>query len=235
MNPPTRPIAEQAALSALRQRYPWPTIRPAVPPIDWSLDGGGRRLVADAIAHREIRLVLEIGAFLGGSTKLWLAASPNVTVIALDPWEGSWANFAIVSGKPEHADQLGRPEGGYQTFLANLWADRERVVPLRGRSPEKLHELAELGVIPDLVYLDSDKSGVELELCHELFPSAILCGDDWTYGADEGYPIRQPVREFCRRHGRYVRTKMATWIIDRDPPPLSYRLRAAWRRLRGAA
>ena len=229
------PPIPQSGLTTLRARYPWPTTRPALPPIDWSLDGGGRNLVTDCIARGGARLILEIGAFLGGSTKLWLAASPNVTVIALDPWEGSWASFAIASGKPEHADQLAREEGGYHTFLANLWDHRERVIPFRGRSPEKLHELAHLGVAPDLVYLDSDKSGIELEICHELFPDAILCGDDWTYAAEEGYPIRRPVKEFCARHGHYVRTKMATWIIDRDRPPLSYRLRTVWRRLRGAA
>ena len=100
---------------------------------------------------------------------------------ALDPWEGSWANFAVTSGKPEHAEQLARKKAGYHTFLVNLWDHRQRVIPLRGRSPEKLYELAQLGVAPDLVYLDSDKSGVELEVCHELFPDAILCGDDWTY------------------------------------------------------
>src|SRR5687767_1427345 len=96
----------QSALAALRERYAWPASRPDVATIDWSLDGGGRNLVAECLVRRGVRLVLEIGAFLGGSTRLWLAAAPGVTVIALDPWEGSWANFAIRSGKPEFAEQL---------------------------------------------------------------------------------------------------------------------------------
>lgn len=228
-------LAPSDALDLLRARYAWPAERPALPPIDWSLDGGGRELVVQCILRRGARVVLEIGAFLGGSTRLWLAASPQVTVIALDPWEGSWANFAVSSGKPQFAAQLAAADAGYQTFLANLWEHRERVVPLRGKSPEKLYELHALGVAPDLVYLDSDKSGVELEICRELFPHATLTGDDWTFGAAEGYPIRGPVESFCRRHGCHVRTKMATWIIAPGRPPLGYRLRTLWRRLRQAA
>jgi hypothetical protein len=229
------PPTPQAALGGLRDRYPWPATRPSVAPIDWSLDGGGRGLVTDCIVRRRVRIVLEIGAFLGGSTKLWLAVAPDVTVIALDPWEGSWTNFAIASGKPEFAAQLAAEDAGYQTFLANLWEHRDRVIPLRGKSPEKLYELHTLGVAADLVYLDSDKSGAELEICRALFPQAILTGDDWTYGPGEGYPIRAPVHAFCRRHNCHVRTKMATWVIKNGRPPLAYRLRTLWRRLRRAA
>ena len=54
----TSPIP-QSGLTTLRARYPGPTARPALPPIDWSLDGGGRNLVTECIARSGARFVLE--------------------------------------------------------------------------------------------------------------------------------------------------------------------------------
>lgn len=224
--------ARSETCAALAEKYPWPEDRPAVAPIDFTYDGGGRELVIEMIRRRRAKIVLEIGAFLGGSTRLWLDASPDVVVLAIDCWEGCWGNCAREAGRPECANQLDQPDGGYETFLANLWADRHRVVPVRGRSPEVLEAIFSVGVQPDLVYLDGDKSGVELEVCRELFPDAILTGDDWTFYEDGHYPIREPVETFCRRHGFYLRTKMATWVIDRQRPKFSYRVRRWWRAFR---
>jgi len=164
----------------------------------------------------------------GGSVKTWLEAAPQAVILALDPWELDWADEARKAGRPEpEVAQLGGPDGGYRTFLANLWDHRERVVPIRGYSPEKVYELEALGVRPDLVFIDNDKSGRELPALGALFPGAIVCGDDWNWGAEEGYPIRRPVREFCRKHGRYLKVCRHTWVTDTRRPPLRYHVARA--------
>ncbi len=220
---------KDAALTALRAQYPWPNDCPAVAPIDWALDGGGRHLVLEMIEKHSVRLIVEIGVFLGGSLKMWLAASPEIVVVAIDPWNdgivASWEDFARATGRPvSEALQLEEPSGCYRTFLRNLWEERHRVIPVRGKSPDKLHDLHAAGLRPDLVYIDSDKSGRELEVCEALFPGAIICGDDWQWGPERGYPIRRPVRAFCRKHGRYLRVDHHTWVIDTERPPFRYYL-----------
>lgn len=225
----------RVSLARLGSRFPWPGSRPKVDRIEWALDAGGRGLVVDQIRTRNLKVVLEIGVFLGGSARIWLDASPDVVVIALDPWiGGAWLEpFARSRRQPEHVIRqlTANEESFYETFVANLWDYRNRVIPVRGKAPGMLHRIHELGVQPDLVYLDGDKSGRELEVCHELFPNAILTGDDWFMGTDRfwnndaGYPIRKPVRDFCQRHDRRLVVDKSTWMITADPIPMKYRLK----------
>lgn len=234
--------SSQNAISTLTQRYPWPEECPDVMKRNWSLDGGGRWMVQEKLRREGINLLLEIGSFLGGSILNWLEASPDVIVAAVDPWPDSAgvADYARKLGLGESfAKQLEQPQGFYNTFVANMWEYRDRVIPVREYSPGILHELADLGLCPDLIYLDSDKVGTEIELCAELFPGAIMTGDDWEWKGDAGqsdgdsedemYPIRGPVRNFCARNHRYLKVEGATWVIDTEPPSLRFRLRT-WRR-----
>lgn len=233
---------DDAALDRLRRAYPWPPQRPAVRTIDWSLDAGGKHLIIDRIVNGPVRVLVEIGVFLGGSVKTWLRASPDLTVVAVDPWGlPDVPEYARQTGKPAWAvEQLRREEGFYETFLANLWEDRHRVIPLRGSAPEALYEIHRFGVQPDLVFLDADKSGREIEVCHELFPRAILSGDDWWWGTDrfwnpdDGYPIRRPVLDFCKRHDLFLKTARHTWLIEDRPPTLRYRMTRFTYYLKGA-
>ena len=73
-----------AALAHVRERYPWPDQRPDVPAVPWVMDYGGRKLITRLIADRRLRVVVEIGVFVGGSVRQWLGVSPEVTVVAID-------------------------------------------------------------------------------------------------------------------------------------------------------
>lgn len=74
------------ALESLRLRFPWPAQGPDVAAVPWVMDYGGRDLIRHLIAVRQPHVIVEIGAFMGGSVRQWLAVSPNVTVVAIDPW-----------------------------------------------------------------------------------------------------------------------------------------------------
>jgi hypothetical protein len=197
------------------ERGSWPQQRPDFQPSDWSLEGGGKRLVISRIPTDRPFVVLEIGAFLGGSVRQWLAHSPNVRVVAIDPWEDEkwWGSYAEKHGRFDLAEQLRRPDGPYQTFLSTNWEYRSRLIPVRGRSPDVLTDLRDAGWLPDLVYFDSGKAGGDIEIVHSLWPRAILTGDDWTWLSEGEYPIRTAVRSFARKHGLEVAVDRATWAV----------------------
>lgn len=206
------------SLGDVADRHPWPEQRPDFTSSDWSLDGGGKRLVFDRIPSDRPFVVLEIGAFLGASTRQWLDHSPTVHVVAVDPWQDdpgfSWGDYAATHGRAELGEQLRRPDGPYQTFLATNWEYRDRLTPVRGKSPDVLSELSDAGCVPDLIYFDNDKSGRDIDVAHDLWPNAALTGDDWRWMDQDGvYAVRASVRSFARKHGVKVAADRSTWAL----------------------
>lgn len=209
-----------AAVDAVRDRFPWPDRKPDVPAVPWVMDYGGRALIKHLIATRQPRVIVEIGAFVGGSVRQWLEVSPDVTVVAIDPWPQKKGPDPFFDGHPIgrlHSRQLREPDGLYRAFLATMWEHRDRVIPVRGRGCDMLPVLHALGLRPDLIFIDADKRGAEIAICDDLFPEAIICGDDWLWCDGRCYPSQQPVGESARRRHRVLKCVSNTWLIDDRP------------------
>jgi hypothetical protein len=208
------------SLAALRNHYPWPEGRPEGKAIAWSMDYGGRSLITGLISRRDFRVVLEIGSFLGGSARQWLAASPGVCVVCVDPWPDLSGPRPLIDSHPlsrAFQDQLRAVGGLYRSFLCSMWDVRDRVIPVRGRAEDVLPQLRSLGLQPDLVYLDADKRGREIAMCDELFPAALIGGDDWIWSDGHSFPIRSPARMSARARRRTLKCCGNTWLIDDRP------------------
>lgn len=205
-----------------RLLYPWPDTHCADSPYLVDIDGGGRFLVDRLIARRHNPTLLEIGAFLGGSTLRWLRVSPAVDVVALDPWPDGIASDFVTQDVPWRnwsapsdvvLRTLEAEDGLYRTFLANLASYKDRVVPIRGRSEHLLDQLAANGLEPDVIYIDADKKRSDLDDCRRLWPRAQLSGDDYLWAPERGYPMQQHVHAFAEEHGYTVRHVMHTWVL----------------------
>lgn len=241
-------IDAATALANVKSRFPWPAERPAVRAVPWVMDYGGRGLIRHQISTRRIKVIVEIGAFVGGSVRQWLNVSPDVTVVAIDPWPQISGPNYFYDTHPVgrlHARQLRDPDGLYHAFLATMWEDRERVIPVRGTGIDMLPALHALGLRPDLVFIDADKEAAEIRLCDELFPEAIICGDDWLWCDGKRFPTQPPARESAARRGRVLKCVSNTWLIDDRPwtmaerviwlrglPTASVRAMTAWQRAR---
>jgi hypothetical protein len=210
-------MLDQESLRRINERYPWPENRPPVPSVRWAMDYGGRRLITNLIASRDVRVMLEIGSFLGGSARQWLEASSNVSVICVDPWLDISGPRPFIDSHPMgclFGQQLRCPEGFYHTFLSSMWDLKARVTVIRGKATDKLPELHELGLKPDLIYIDADKRGEEIAVCDALFPDALIGGDDWNWSDGYCFPIRSPARKSARNRGRVLKHFGNTWLID---------------------
>jgi len=184
------------------------------------MDYGGRRLITDVITRRDVRVLLEIGSFLGGSARQWLTASPDVIVICVDPWPDLDDSRPLIDKHKlgrVFRGQLRSAEGIYRSFVASMWNERSRVIHVRGTSADTLPTLHALGLKPDLVYIDADKRGAEIATCDELFPDALISGDDWNWSDGYAFPIREPARESARLRRRHLKHYGTTWLIDDRP------------------
>jgi len=223
----TKTAKPRDGLDALRARHPWPDISglDGDPPYVWTLDGGGRELVAKLIKKTRPQIFLEVGTFLGGSALRWLATRPNFTLIILDSWPdsaGLWRDTVVASPlfwgkdtKPlKPIAQAIHRHGIVKVALHNLRRYRDRVIPIQ--MPLEAGYAHVRGFVePDMIYVDADKQPQSIMLADQFFPAATLCGDDWEW-QDEGggYPVRDPVRRIAALRGSRVLTKESTWVVD---------------------
>ena len=146
------------------------------PPRDW-LVAGTQELLARS-ASPTTRLVVEVGSWLGRSTRFLAGRAPNAHIVAIDHWLGSAEHRQDAELAP-WLPQL------YETFLAECWDYRHQIIPVRANSLEGMRRVAEAGLEPDLVYIDADHSFhavyADVTAALDLFPQATIVGDDWDW------------------------------------------------------
>ena len=125
------------------------------------------------IQKHDIRTVLEIGTFMGGSAALFAKQSQIEQVTCIDPFEtsGWWAHELAIRAVPNPY---------YDVFRRNMeelgvW---HKIEVLRGLS----QDMAAQAPVVDLVYVDGDHSYEGCKRDIELYrPKAkkVICGDDY--------------------------------------------------------
>ena len=195
-----------AGLALLASNYPWPSEEPT--DVDRNDDvtfftPATRTLLEAALGELQPRVIVEVGAWLGHSTRFLLNGSTG-WVISIDTWLGSeehQAGSEWMNRHPAHGDVLSNL---YSTFLKNCWQHRDRLIPMRTTSISGFHQIHDAGVQPDLIFLDGahDKLSVsaELELAHRLFPQARLLVDDYNIREAWLRGLVEAVDEFASKH-----------------------------------
>ena len=199
------------ALQELRQRYPWPFDCPKR-----SFDGHGwftdqnRRYLADNI-DEFTNVIVELGSWLGLSSRFLLDTAPDATLICVDHWRGSDHPDCKAMKTEEVAKRIPTL---FEQFLRNMWNYRERLIPVRAVTIDGMREIAALGIQPDLVYLDADHSyegtRAEVDAILELFPHARLVGDDYSNFAG----VKKAVDEVAAETGRVLKFDWNAWQLN---------------------
>jgi len=159
----------------LASRYPWPDKQPGDQGVK-TVFGWLHELTREALASQlnaSTRLVVELGTWLGKSTRFILGHAPDARIVCIDHWEGS------PEIRQHHGHLFGEPV--YKAFLHHNWDLRARIIPVRLASVDGVRECRHLK--PDLVYVDAahDAESVkrDVEACATAWPDAVLVGDDW--------------------------------------------------------
>jgi predicted O-methyltransferase YrrM len=142
------------------------------------------QVVLGAILNKETQFVIELGSWFGKSTRFMCATAPNARVFAIDIWDNS---FSAADTHYQNAENQNLVAAAplMDVFLTNCWEYRDRLVPLKMQTVDGLRLLHRLGVKPTVIFVDADhhyepaKRDVSTAL--ELFPDAIIVGDDWRY------------------------------------------------------
>ena len=178
------------SLNDLFHHHCFPKEAPKVPAIDhgW-LSPDVMEMLKVALVPGA-KLVVELGSWLGKSTRYIADTVPGAVVVAIDTWKGSREHHQM-------ADCIGLLPVLYETFLKNCWEYRTRMVPLRATSQRGLDLLYHYKVEPDLIYIDASHEYrdvlADVQRSLDFFPKAILCGDDWKWDG-----VRKAVTEVSK-------------------------------------
>lgn len=209
------PNYNTAGLELLAQDFPWPEKRPEAPTSDFGWGIGGAELI-QSMAPNDVRCVVEIGTLLGSSARTFAEWFPDARIVCVDPWM-DLKNRPLLEQAPNLAHWLNDVENGiYQVFLASNWDYRDRIIPVRGFSPQMLGPISRADVNPDFIYVDGshiyEDVIVDLSVCHTLFPDALICGDDWNWEE-----VRRAVRYYGEKHHISVVSEGNTWVLQASP------------------
>ena len=168
------------SLQELKNKYPWPTEKPSVLPryskgdIPEGWCHGNNVKMFETLVNENTKVIVDAGSWLGLSAWHFLRLAPNATIICLDTWQGS----------AEHRKNELLPVL-YETFLANMWEYRDRIIPMRSNGLSGFNEICTQEIEPDLVYIDMahDKESVvvDINMARLSFHTATICGDDYTW------------------------------------------------------
>lgn len=193
-------------------RYPWPGEKPQVPPPpSYPQRAPSTQEVLQQTISSSARVIVELGPFLGHSTRFLADHAQGAIIIAIDPWHPP----AATASDPEEAALLSRLQ---ETFLSECWLYRDQVVPVRQPSAQGLRLVADAGVRPDAIVftldveagIDSSSTALHAALCHalDLFPQARIVGDHWDWDS-----IRRSVQDVCHERGLQAESHGAGWRI----------------------
>lgn len=155
-------------IANLAARYPWPENQPETGVVDngiWMLPSV-RQALSDTIKV-DHHCILEIGCWIGRSSRFIAELAGNSSVICLDQW-----NEDESSG-----DSMDRV---FDSFRHECWEMRHRLITMRREIMEGLREVADCGICPDVIFFNSSSEDPlfpqYLTAALDLFPSSILLG-----------------------------------------------------------
>jgi len=191
-------------LKQLIEKYSWPLTKPNISP-----DGHGwidRQEMSRAVElirdPSQVKIVVEIGTWLGLSARWFCEEFPNCKMICIDHWLGSGEH------KITHPDKLPTL---WETFVATNWEYRNRMIPMKADSLDALRQLHACKIIPDILYIDGEHTAErvfsELSTAVKLFPAAFIMGHDFDKPA---------VAEGIKKTGvDIVRTGRRVWYVKK--------------------
>lgn len=183
-------------MDKLQKDFNFPKNKPTVTPNLHGWLGEGNQLLLKKYITNDCKLIFEFGSWLGLSADYILNntnSCKNCKVVCIDTWEGDWS-IKQTNKYKKHLQNL------YDTFIVNMWKWKDRLIPVKMDGRQAMKYLHDLGLKPDLIYLDMDHSYEsakgDLKLLMKYFPDTLILGDDILYWKGVAQAVKEIVREY---------------------------------------
>jgi hypothetical protein len=165
-------------------------------------------LIDKLLAETNAKVVIELGAWLGKSTRHFAQALPkNGVVYTVDHWFcPPYDQLVPIWYWSSDTTNL------YNRFLSNIIHAQltHKIIPLRMSTMEAAQIFYDKGIKPDLIFIDAEHD--EYSVYNELtayFPlvkgHGLICGSSWGWGAswgwtDKNLPVQTAVTRFAEEN-----------------------------------
>lgn len=184
-------------IKQLLNQYRFPTKKPKVRTRlhnGWFSDSNKKMFIKNL--NESTKLVIEIGSWLGKSSRFILDKAPNSTLICIDTWQGSSEH----KKKKRFTTIL---PVLYETFIVNMWSYKDRVIPIKMKSEKALPIIAQYNLHPDLVYIDGahEYSCVvnDIDMIMQYFPNTKIVGDDY-----DRQSVKKAVDDCAKKYNKKI-------------------------------
>jgi hypothetical protein len=199
-------------MKQINELFTWPNEKPNVPPDSHGWFDVGNAAVLSSILNENIKTVVELGSWLGSSTRYILNKAPNANVIAIDHWSNDLKDYGNGGSTDASSDPgIEKIYTLWETFLVNCWDYRNRLYPVRAYTQEGLNILKGFDIKADIVYIDASHSYedvlADITLSREIWPNAQIIGDDYVWDS-----VRKAVHEYADKNGFDVFSNQNCWF-----------------------
>ncbi len=185
---PEPEVAVQSKLPFIKDLF---NAKPIVEPHfhGW-LGHGNKKFLKQCVEDTSIKVIVELGSWYGKSAQYMMkTATHDLTLICVDIWSAQDIESGNQVIKNEKFGDMVREHPLYQNFISNLWDYADKVIPIKDTTINGLKLIHEKGIEPDVIYIDANHTyndvKAEITLSRQLFPFAIICGDDWNWSGVE--------------------------------------------------
>lgn len=211
-------------------RIGWPTNPSKLNELHHGWFRPGNVELLKAVSGIDNLCIIELGSWLGASTKFIIEKNPNAIVFAVDIWSNEYflsdthydksqTRFAnIINSNPIY-DQFLANMQKYKYSETNIDSTVKGagLIPMKMDSLEALKILHEADIVPDFIYIDAshhyDYVVKDINMCLNLFPKAIIVGDDW-----DNIDVKRAVKFVMSQRGInniYIRNNTC-WTFAKD-------------------
>lgn len=162
----------------VKEKYSWPEERPKVQTVEHTWFGADQEALFKRFAVPSLKVIVECGTWLGGSSRRFYEFCPNAEIYTIDSYS------AIFDFVPEKVEPKLKGVTDYrEIFFASNWDFRDRITQINESTYDGMNVLKMYGIEADLVYVDAghdfDNCFSDILLSTACWPRAQIIGDDY--------------------------------------------------------
>ena len=194
-------------MNNLKQQFKFPNTKPNIQiNLKGKIDDG-----TVAILHKyltdDIKVIVEFGSFLGLTTNYLLKKTDsNCIIISVDDWLGDWGS--------DDSDDTDGDDVLYNTFIANTWNNKNRVIPIKMPNLETIELLVKLKIQPDIIFVNKRQNYEsvynELELLIKHFDKSIIIGNNIMNIKSVSQAVKDLIKDYDLSN---VETNLNSYVI----------------------